>query len=159
MSEDTHSRPPEPQKQEAADDHRRPFNPMRTYVEFAVGIFITYAAYYLLGIEFLLITTLAFLVLIFRDTRFILDYYSYGFARKASVFNAIHATAWFAVLAINVFYIIQFGVPLILPELDSLTTTAPLFVLMAAFGSKNIIKMYSPSDDLVRKRKSSELGL
>ena len=138
---------------EKQEEHRRPFNPMSTYFEFAAGILAVYVLYYILGIEFLVLSTLAVLIYIFRETYFILEYYSYGFARKASIFNAFHATAWFIVLAINGFSIIQTGVPALFPEIESLTLTSPLFVLMAAFGCKNIERMYKPPDEMILAKK------
>ncbi len=153
MNEDS-SRPPsdDTSTEGKDDDPRRPFNPMRTYTEFAGGILAVYVLYFVMGIEFLLIGTLVVLGYVFRQTRFILDYYSYGFARKAAILNAFHATAWFVFLAINVFTIMQTGIPIILPEFESLTLSAPLFVLMAAFGCKNIERMYKPSDEMILAR-------
>ncbi len=132
------------------EDFRRPFNPMRTYSELAVGIFGVYALYFFLGLESLIISNLAILIYVIRATRFVLQYYSYGFARKASVFNALYGSGFFVVLAINVFTIASTGVPLILPEWDTLTLTAPLFILMAGFGYRNIERMYKPSDEMIR---------
>ncbi|MFW9921586.1 MAG: hypothetical protein ACFFED_18440 [Candidatus Thorarchaeota archaeon] len=146
-------KPPVIEDDTEKENPRRPFNPMTTYFEFAAGIFAIYVLYYLLGIEFLVIGTLAVLVFIFRETYYILEFYSYGFARKASIFNALHATAWFIVLAINGFSIMQTGIPAIFPDLESLTLTAPLFVLMAAFGCKNIERMYKPSDEMILAKK------
>ena len=82
--------PPEPEEKKHSD-YTRPFNPMRTWVELGFLIFVAYAIYYVLGLEFLVIVTLGVLIYIFRETYFILDYYDYGFARKAAVFNAFHA--------------------------------------------------------------------
>jgi hypothetical protein len=121
-------------------------------------IFAAYALYYLLGLEFLVIVTLAVLIYIFRETYFILDYYSYGFARKAAVFNALHAAAWFVVFVINAYYVLQTGAPIIWPEFENLTQTSPLFVLMAAFGSRNIIRMYKPSDEMIQEKTHGSVG-
>ncbi len=135
---------------EEKEDFRRPFNPMRTYFELAIGIFAVYALYYFIGLESLVITNLAILIYIIRQSRFILQYYSYGFARKASILNVLYGCGFYVILAINVFTIANTGVPLILPDWDTLTLTAPLFVLMAAFGNRNIERMYKPSDEMIR---------
>jgi hypothetical protein len=138
----------EPKKEESKEApvaYRRNFNPMKTYFEMAIGIFGAYILLYALGMEFLIMFMLFVLVYIFRETKFILDNYDYGFARKAAVFNAFHSTAWFVVLAINGYTILQFGAPLILPEIDVLTTLSPLFILMAIFGLRNISSMYAPT--------------
>ncbi|MDF1540090.1 MAG: hypothetical protein P1Q69_14440 [Candidatus Thorarchaeota archaeon] len=157
MSEEPERTPFQPPTEKVADDHRRDFNPMKTYFELVILIFGVYALYYILGLEVLIMITLAVLIYIFRETYYILDYYSYGFARKAAVFNALHASAWFIVFAINAYSVLQFGYPLIWPEFESLTQTSPLFVLTSAFGSRNIIRMYKPSDEMIldRKKKSS----
>jgi hypothetical protein len=136
--------------QDDKESYRRPFNPMRTYFELAVGIFGVYALYYLLGVESLVISNLAILIFVIRQARFVLQYYSYGFARKASVFNVLYGLGFFVILTINVFTIADTGVPLILPDWDTLTLTCPLFILMAAFGNKNIERMYKPSDEMLR---------
>ncbi len=159
MTSDSDIGPPEqePEKKKHMD-YTRPFNPMRTYVELAMLIFVAYGLYYILGLEFLMIVTLAVLIYIFRETYFILDYYSYGFARKAAVFNAVHAAAWFVVFTINAYYVLQTGSPVIWPEFESLTLTSPLFVLMAAFGSRNIIRMYKPSDEMIQEKTHGTIG-
>ncbi len=161
LSEEPERTPFQPPTEKVADDHRRDFNPMKTYFELALLIFGAYSLYYVLGLEALLFITLAVLIYIFRETYYVLDYYSYGFARKAAVFNAVHATAWFIVFAINAYGVLQLGYPLIWPEFASLTQTSPLFVLTAAFGSRNIIRMYKPSDEMIleRKKKSSGINL
>ncbi|MFW9851261.1 MAG: hypothetical protein ACFFF4_19200 [Candidatus Thorarchaeota archaeon] len=151
MNSDPEPSSTEPEKKTHMD-HTRPFNPMRTYFELAILIFVAYSIYYVLGLELLVVVTLAVLIYIFRETYYILDYYSYGFARKAAVFNALHAAAWFVVFAINAFYVLQTGRPLIWPEFESLTQTSPLFVLMALFGSRNIVRMYKPSDQKIQER-------
>ncbi|MCK5152271.1 MAG: hypothetical protein KAQ65_10530 [Candidatus Thorarchaeota archaeon] len=157
MDSDSDTGPPEPEKKTHMD-YKRPFNPMRTYFELAVLIFAAYGLYYVLGLEFLVIVTLAVLIYIFRETYFILDYYSYGFARKAAVFNAVHAAAWFVVFAINAYYVLQTGSPIIWPEFANLTQTSPLFVLMSAFGSRNIIRMYKPSDEMIQEKTHGTIG-
>jgi len=60
------------EEQVTKEDPRRPFNPMTTYFEFAAGIFAVYVLYAFLGIQFLVLGTLAVLVYIFRETYFIL---------------------------------------------------------------------------------------
>jgi hypothetical protein len=131
---------------------------MRTWVELGALIFVAYGAYYLLGLELLVIVTLGVLIYIFRDTYYILDYYSYGFARKAAVFNALHAAAWFVVFTINAYFILQVGSPIIWPEFTNLTQTSPLFVLAAAFGSRNITKMYKPSEEMIQEKTYGSVG-
>jgi hypothetical protein len=148
---------PEPEKKKHMD-YTRPFNPMRTYFELAILIFAAYGLYYILGLESLVVMTLAVLIYIFRETYFILDFYDYSFARKAAVFNAVHAAAWFVVFVINAYYVLQTGVPIIWPEFTNLTQTSPLFVLMAAFGSRNIVRMYKPSDEMIQEKTHGTIG-
>ncbi len=134
------------EQEEPEKEYGRPFNPMKTYIQIAIAIFISYSVLYILGYEFLLMIMLFFLVSILRDTIFVLQTYDHGFARKAAIFNAFHSTAWFLVLAINGYFIILGQTPLILPSIPNLTELAPLFVLMAAFGSKNLMDMYAPKE-------------
>jgi len=159
LSEESERTPFQPPAEKVPDDHRRPFNPMRTYFELALVIFGAYALYYILGLEVLIVITLAVLIYIIRETFYVLDYYSYGFARKAAIFNAVHAVAWFVVFVINAYTLMQFGSPLIWPEFVNLTQTSPLFVFTAAFGSRNIVRMYKPSDEKIREKKEKSFGV
>jgi hypothetical protein len=127
------------------DDVRRPFNPMKTYIEMAMGIFVTYAILFLVGIELVIMLMLFLVVFIYRETLYVRNNYTYGFVRKVAYFNAFHSTAWFLLLAINGYFILQTGGPIFLPEIPNLTELSPLFVLMAVFGSRNLIQMYKPS--------------
>ncbi|TFG12742.1 hypothetical protein EU537_08590 [Candidatus Thorarchaeota archaeon] len=130
--------------EEDKEPKRRSFNFMRSYIEIGAGIIGSYVLLYVVG-YFALITLMLFIiVMIARETVYILENYDYGFVRKASVFNAIHAIGWFAVLAINAITLIEDGTPLILPQIPTLTNMAPLFILMALFGSRNISAIYVP---------------
>ena len=136
-SEETETKPTE--------DVRRPFNPMKTYIEMAIGIFVTYAILFLVGIVLVIMFMLFLVVFIYRETIYVRNNYTYGFARKVAYFNAFQSTAWFLLLAINGYFILQTGSPIFLPEIPTLTELSPLFVLMAVFGSRNLIQMYAPS--------------
>ena len=130
------------------------FNPMISYIEMAFGIFIVYSIYYILGIDMFMIASLAIVIFIFRETYYVYTTYPSGFVRKGAVFNAFHSTAWFVVLAINVSSILQFGAPLILPEIANLTELCALFILMAFFGMRNIVRMYVPVSEAKKAQKS-----
>ncbi|MHA1637309.1 MAG: hypothetical protein ACTSUB_04775 [Candidatus Thorarchaeota archaeon] len=129
------------------------FNPMISYVEMAFGIFAIYSIYYVLGLEVFMIASLSIVIFIIRETYYVYTTYPSGFVRNGSVFNAFHSVAWFVVLAINISAILQFGAPVILPELANFTELSALFILMAFFGTRNIVRMYVPSSKL-RDQKS-----
>lgn len=125
-------------------EKRRPFNPMRTYFYVASGIIGSYLLFYAFGYTVLTIVTLFFLMVVFQETHYVHKHLSYRFARGAAYFNALHGLAYFIILAVNGYWIVQNGMPLILPEIQGLTLMAPLVVFMSVFGSRNIRLMYVP---------------
>ena len=131
---------------------RVPFNPMISYIEMAFGIFVVYSIYSLLGLQLFMIASLSIVIFIFRETYFVYTTYPSGFVRNGAVFNSFHSAAWFVVLAINVSTILQFGAPLILPEIANLTELSALFILMAFFGMRNIIRMYVPRSEVTNQK-------
>ncbi len=142
----THDEPKgeEPDQKEDKGTKRRPFNFMRSYIEIGAGIIGSYVLLYVIGYFALISLMLFIIVVVVRETVYILQSYEYGFIRKAAVFNVIHAAGWFIVLTINAFTLLEYGTPLILPQFPTLTNMAPLFILMALFGSRNISAMYVP---------------
>ncbi|TFF91446.1 hypothetical protein EU545_04070 [Candidatus Thorarchaeota archaeon] len=131
-------------EKEEQKEIRRPFNPMKTYFFVAAGIIGSYALFYLFGYTVLTVATLFFLMVVFQETRYVYNHLSYRFARGAAYFNAFHALAYFIILSVNGYWIVTYGVPLILPQIQGLTLMAPLIVFMSAFGSRNIRLMYIP---------------
>jgi hypothetical protein len=127
------------------ESDRRHFNPMKTYIEMAMGIFVTYTILFLVGIELVIMFMLFLVVFIYRETLYVRNNYTYGFVRKVAYFNALHSTVWFLFLAINGYFILQTGSPIFFPQIPNLTELSPLFVLMAVFGSRNLVQMYAPS--------------
>ncbi|NWF95534.1 MAG: hypothetical protein HXY34_05290 [Candidatus Thorarchaeota archaeon] len=135
----------ETERDDRAHVERLPFNPMFNYVYLAIAIVITYGSYSLAGLEALLIAATFFMVLLLRETAQVLNTIEYGFARKASYYNAGVGLSCFVVLVLNSYWIIQFGLPLVLPQFDGLTLICPVFILMSLFGCRNIRMMYAPS--------------
>ncbi|MGY5853219.1 MAG: hypothetical protein RTU92_06600 [Candidatus Thorarchaeota archaeon] len=121
---------------------RRPFNPMVSYVEMVALIGAGYGLLMVFSYAGLVAVMLFALILLYRETLYILKHMIYGFARKAAYFNAGHSTAYFIILLVNSYTIMQFGTPLILPEIEQLTFLSPLFVVMGVFGTANIRRMY-----------------
>ena len=121
---------------------RKPFNPMISYVEMVVLIGVGYGLTGFFGFSAMLAVMLFGLVLLYRETLFVLNHYTYGFARKAAYFNAGHSSIYFVILFINSYTITQSGVPLILPQIPGLTLICPLFIVMGLYGSANIRRMY-----------------
>ena len=117
---------------------------MRSYIEIGVGIIGSYVLLYIVGYFALVSLMLLIIVIVVRETVYILESYDNGFIRKAATFNVIHAVGWFVVLTINAITLVENGTPLILPQFPTLTNMAPLFILMALFGSRNISAMYVP---------------
>ncbi len=146
MTEDTEPLPEE----ETSDSNekqtqqivRTPFNPMHSYVEMIILIGAGYGLTGLFGYSALIAVMLFGLVLLYRETLFVLKHYTYGFARKAAYFNAGHSSIYFVILFINSYAITQTGIPYILPEFDQLTLLCPLFIVMGFYGSANIRRMY-----------------
>ncbi len=127
------------------------FNPMISYVEMAFGIFIIFVTLALFGYEIFTIVSLFFVVFIYRETHYVYRTYPSGFVKKGAIFNSIHSTGWLILMVINVYTTLQFGSPLILPEIANLLDYCALFILMAFFGTRNITRMYVPSDHVRAK--------
>jgi hypothetical protein len=123
---------------------RTPFNPMVTYIYAAAAIFISYSIFYTLGYPALIVSMLALMVFLFRETQYIMRRYSISFIRKAAYINVGHAFIYFVLLVVNGYWIMQNGVLLLLPEIPFLTQWAPLFVCLGLFGITNIKRMYAP---------------
>ena len=124
---------------------RVPFNPMISYVEMAFGIFVLFVTLSLFGYQIFTIVSLFFVVFIYRETHYVFNTYPSGFVKNGAIFNTIHSTGWFLLMVINVYTTAQFGSPLILPEIPNLLDYCALFILMAFFGMRNIIRMYVPA--------------
>ncbi|NHJ13380.1 MAG: hypothetical protein EAX95_06865 [Candidatus Thorarchaeota archaeon] len=133
-------KPPEPKN----EPKRKPFNPMVTYIYVAAAIFITYSIFYTFGYPALIVSMLILIVYLFRETQFIRRRYSVSFIRKAAYINMGHAFIYFVLLAINGFWVLQYGEIVLLREIPFLTQWAPLFVCLGVFGITNIKQMYMP---------------
>ena len=129
-------------EKESSSVVRKPFNPMISYVEMVVLIGVGYGLTGFFGFSAMLAVMLFGLVLLYRETLFVLNHYTYGFARKAAYFNAGHSSIYFVILFVNSYTITQSGVPLILPQIPGLTLICPLFIVMGLYGSANIRRMY-----------------
>jgi hypothetical protein len=123
---------------------RKPFNPMLTYIYFAVAIFSGYLVLYLTGYVGLIVFGVVFMVYLLQETRYVLRRYSHSFIRKASYINVAHALFYFALLIINGYSLSQGGSLLILPQFDFLTEWSTIFILLSTFGITNIKSMYVP---------------
>ncbi len=124
---------------------KRPFNPLGSYF-YIIGLTMAaYAMFYMFGYVLLIIIMLYFQVSIFREVSHILASFGQGFPRKAAYFNAGHSAVFFVILTLNGYTTIQFGLPLILPEIGGLTLACPLFIMMALLGCRNIRSMYVPA--------------
>ena len=121
---------------------RKPFNPMISYVEMVVLIGVGYGLTGFFGFSAMLAVMLFGLVLLYKETLYVLNHYTYGFARKAAYFNAGHSSIYFVILFVNSYTITQSGIPLILPQIPGLTLICPLFIVMGLYGSANIRRMY-----------------
>ena len=121
---------------------RKPFNPMLSYIEMVILIGVGYGLTGLFGFSAMIAVMLFGLVLLYRETLFVLNHYTYGFARKAAYFNAGHSSIYFVILFVNSYAITQSGIPLILPQIPGLTLICPLFIVMGLYGSANIRRMY-----------------
>lgn len=117
---------------------------MNTYFYVAAGIIGSYVLFYAFGYTVLTVATLFFLMVVFQETYYVHRHMSYKFARGAAYFNALHGLSYFIILALNGYWIVNFGGPLILPDFEGLTLMAPLIVFMSVFGSRNIRLMYIP---------------
>jgi len=129
---------------------RIPFNPMISYVEMAFGILILFVTLALFGYEIFTIVSLFFVIFIYRESYYVFRTYPSGFVKNGAIFNSLHSTVWFLIMVINV-YTTQFGSPLILPEITNLLDYCALFILMAFFGMRNIIRMYVPAGTVKAK--------
>ena len=134
--------PQETTKQPTEEVVRTPFNPMSGCVGLIVLIVLGYGLSVFFGYPALVSVMLFGLVLLYRETLFILKHYSYGFARKGAYFNAGLSSLFFIILFINSYSIIQTGLPLILPEIDQFTLACPLFIVLGLHGTTNIRRMY-----------------
>ncbi|TXT55728.1 MAG: conserved membrane protein of unknown function [Candidatus Thorarchaeota archaeon] len=123
---------------------KRYFNPLVTYLKMIMMIFVGYGSFYILGYPALITVVLIFLINLGRETHYILQRYSYPLARRGAIFNMIQSLAAFLILAINGYFIQQYGQILILPQIENLTLVCPLFVMVAIFGNANIIRMFRP---------------
>ncbi|RDE11581.1 MAG: hypothetical protein C4K49_11620 [Candidatus Thorarchaeota archaeon] len=145
MSEDQPQSTGEGQRaEERSAPAKRQFNPIGSYF-YIIGLTIAaYAMFYAFGYLILIVVMLYFQVSIFREVSFILASFNYGFPRTAAYFNAGHSAIFFGILTLNGYTIVQYGVPLILPEIGGLTLVCPLFIMMALLGCRNIRSMYVP---------------
>ncbi len=145
MSEDQPQSAGEGQRaDEKSASAKRPFNPIASYF-YIIGLTMAaYAMFYMFGYLLLIIIMLYFQVSIFKEVSYILASFDHGFPRKAAYFNAGHSALFFGILTLNGYTILQYGLPLILPEIGGLTLACPLFVMMALLGCRNIRSMYAP---------------
>ena len=129
-------------EKESSSVVRKPFNPMISYVEMVVLIGVGYGLTGFFGFSAMIAVMLFGLVLLYKETLYVLNHYTYGFARKAAYFNAGHSSIYFVILFVNSYTITQSGIPLILPQIPGLTLICPLFIVMGLYGSANIRRMY-----------------
>ncbi len=121
---------------------RRPFNPMISYVYIALAIIISYAVFYTLGYEALIVIMLFFTIDALRIARYILKNSVRSFARRASYYNIALSIVSFAILFVNGFSFVRSGTYLILPGIENFTLACPLLILSAEFGLMNIRGMF-----------------
>lgn len=122
----------------------KPFNPMATYIYFAVALFSAYAVLYFTGYFGLTVFGLCFMIYLLQETRYVLQSYRSSFLRKASYVNVGHAIFYFILLVINGYSLSQGGDILIFPQWEFLTEWSPIFILLSTFGITNIKMMYEP---------------
>jgi hypothetical protein len=125
MNEDPNSEQEEDSKPTGPD--RKPFNPMMTYIYFAVAILSGYFVLYIAGYLGLTVFGLIFMVV-----------------RKASYVNVAHALFYFILLVVNGYSLSQGGGLLLLPQWELLTDWSPVFILLSTYGITNIKAMYVP---------------
>ncbi|MHA2386667.1 MAG: hypothetical protein ACXAEE_10710 [Candidatus Thorarchaeota archaeon] len=142
MNEDPNSEQDEDSK--PAGPVRKPFNPMMTYIYFAVAILSGYFVLYIAGYLGLTVFGLIFMVYLLQETRYVLRSYSYSFVRKASYVNVAHALFYFILLVVNGYSLSQGGGLLLLPQWELLTDWSPVFILLSTYGITNIKAMYVP---------------
>ncbi len=121
---------------------RRYFEPLAMYFYIGVAILVSYLLFYMMGYRILVVVMLIFVLDILKSARFVLTYSENPVARKASYFNAAQSVAWLLFLTINGLGYEALGYYPVLPHLESLTLVAPLLILSAEFGMKNIETMY-----------------
>ncbi|MFX1484227.1 MAG: hypothetical protein ACFFCP_13690 [Promethearchaeota archaeon] len=142
MNEET----PEPEQRKPSAPRGRPFNPLATYVIYAGLVLVAYILFWLFHYPALIAFTMLFVIILIRETMFIVRTYEVSFARRAAVINLVFSLVFFFILVVNGYALSQGLPPVILPEFTDLAAWSPLFILGGVFGVANIKRMYGPEE-------------
>ncbi|TXT55727.1 MAG: hypothetical protein BAJATHORv1_30107 [Candidatus Thorarchaeota archaeon] len=148
MTEERESTESNPSSEdEKPQDVRKDFNPMVTWILLCGALAVSYGLLWLGGYPLLTMFMVFLLVWHGYNTKDILENLNSSFPRKATYFNAIHAIFWFGFLAINAYWFSQYSLPLLIPQLPTMTELSPLWILMSVFGTLNVREMYEPNNE------------